>query len=289
MRVRSFSYRSLLPALFAGGLTASAAAQETAKEAKRPDVHFVPTPYEVVDSMLAIADVKKSDRLFDLGSGDGRIVIAAAKRHGTRGVGIDIDPERIKESRANAKKAGVTDKVEFRQADLFETDLSKASVVTLYLLPQLNLRLRPKIYRELQPGSRIASHAFDMGSWEPDTNFTVGYSGVYYWVVPANVGGEWSLTAPGGRQYTLSLTQKFQKVEGKAQRDGQAVKLESARVRGDSVTISLADGGSTLRLQGLVDGGSMSGAIGGSGTNGNGKWTATRKGPAPKLGQETED
>ena len=148
------------------------------------DVPFVPTPEKVVERMLEIAKVGPNDLVYDLGSGDGRIVIAAAKKHGARGVGIDIDPERVKEARANARSAGVSDRVEFREADLFKTDLSEATVVTLYLLSSVNLQLRPKLLSELKPGTRIVSHAFDMGDWKPLRTEKVGSSTVYYWVVP---------------------------------------------------------------------------------------------------------
>ncbi len=147
-------------------------------------MHFVPTPEAVVAEMLKVAKVGKNDVLYDLGSGDGRIPITAAKKYGTRGVGVDIDPERIQEANANAKAAGVTDKVKFIQGNLFEIDLSKATVVTLYLLNSLNLKLRPKLLSELKPGTRIVSHSFDMGDWKPLKTLNVDRSKVYYWVVP---------------------------------------------------------------------------------------------------------
>jgi ubiquinone/menaquinone biosynthesis C-methylase UbiE len=148
------------------------------------DVPFVPTPTKVVDRMLEIAQVGPNDVVYDLGSGDGRIVITAAKKHGARGVGIDIDPERIREARDNARSAGVSDRVQFREGDLFKTDLSEATVVTLYLLSSVNLQLRPKLLKELKPGTRIVSHAFDMGDWKPIKTEKVGSSTVYYWIVP---------------------------------------------------------------------------------------------------------
>ncbi|MEB3338832.1 MAG: methyltransferase domain-containing protein [Leptolyngbyaceae bacterium] len=154
---------------------------------RTPDVVYVPTPQQVVDQMLKVANVKKDDVLYDLGSGDGRIVITAAQRFGTRGVGIDIDPQRIQEARQNAQKAGVSDLVEFRQQDLFKTDLREATVVTLYLLPELNLKLRPKLFQELKPGTRVVSHAFDMGDWKPDQTLKVDGRTVYYWVIPEKV------------------------------------------------------------------------------------------------------
>ena len=148
-----------------------------------PDVVYVPTPQEVVDVMLEMADVGPDDVLYDLGSGDGRIPITAASRWGTRGVGIDIDPDRIREANAGARKAGVTDKVEFIEGDMFDADLSDATVVTLYLLPRLNLRLRPTLLA-LEPGTRIVTHNYHMGDWEPQAQRIVGDSVVYFWEVP---------------------------------------------------------------------------------------------------------
>ena len=155
-----------------------------ATEPRRPDVHFVPTPDDIVDAMLEVANVSANDVLYDLGSGDGRIPIAAAKKFGTRGIGIDIDPERIKEANANLKSAGVGDKVKFIQGDLFLQDLSQATVITLYLLPELNLRLRPTLLK-LKPGTRIVSHDFDMGDWKPEKSLKVGKGTVFFWTVPS--------------------------------------------------------------------------------------------------------
>jgi len=155
-------------------------------QVRTPDVIYVPTPPEVVAEMLKVANVTKNDVIYDLGSGDGRIVITAAKERGARGVGIDIDPERIREANENARAAGVTDKVKFLQKDLFETDIHEATVVTLYLLPSLNVKLRPKLFKELRPGTRIVSHSFDMGDWKPDQVIDVDGRTVYYWVIPAN-------------------------------------------------------------------------------------------------------
>ncbi|MBL1177799.1 MAG: class I SAM-dependent methyltransferase [Pantanalinema sp. GBBB05] len=153
---------------------------------RSPDVVYVPTPTAVVNEMLRLANVQSDDVVYDLGSGDGRIVITAAQERGARGIGIDINPQRIREANENAQKAGVTDRVQFRQADLFETDFRDATVVTLYLLPDLNLKLRPKLLRELKPGTRIVSHAFDMGDWKPEKVVEVEGRTVYYWVVPEN-------------------------------------------------------------------------------------------------------
>jgi precorrin-6B methylase 2 len=148
------------------------------------DVPYVPTPQQVVDRMLELARVGKNDILYDLGCGDGRIVVTAAKAHGARCTGIDIDPERIAEAKQNAQKAGVTDRVTFRQANLFETDLSPATVVTLYLLPSINTKLRPRLWKQLKVGSRVVSHAFDMGpEWPAEKTETVDGRTIYYWTI----------------------------------------------------------------------------------------------------------
>jgi tRNA G37 N-methylase Trm5 len=165
--------------------TAGLLAQATAP-ARSPDVPYVPTPQNVVDAMLKLGEVKKGDVLFDLGSGDGRIVVTAAKSYGVKGTGIDINPERIQEANENAKKEGVTDRVRFLNQDLFEADIKDATVVTLYLLPSINLKLRPKLWKDLKPGTRIVSHSFDMGDWAPEKKIEVDGRYLYLWRVPAN-------------------------------------------------------------------------------------------------------
>ncbi len=180
MRLRTISSMAVLLCL----LAVACGAQQP-KALRPPDVIFVPTPQEVVQGMLKLADVQKGDVVYDLGCGDGRIVVAAAKDFGARGVGIDINPERIAESVANAKAAGVTGAVTFRNEDLFEADIKEASVVTLYLLPSLNLKLRPKLWSELKPGTRVVSQSFDMGDWQPEKEVEIGGHTVYLWKVPA--------------------------------------------------------------------------------------------------------
>ena len=160
-----------------------AAAQNAPAPARTPDVPYVPTPPEVVDAMLRMAKVTKGDVIYDLGSGDGRIVIAAAKKYGATGVGIDINPTLVAEAKANAEKEGVADKVTFIEGDLFKQDLSKATVVTLYLLSSINLKLRPTLL-DLKPGTRIVSHAFDMGDWRPEKTEYVDGRAVHFWTVP---------------------------------------------------------------------------------------------------------
>jgi ribosomal protein L11 methylase PrmA len=174
--------RLFLLALIVGVVT-SAAGQSVATQ--QPDVVFVPTPQEVVDKMLELAKVGKGDVLYDLGCGDGRIPVTAAKRFGIRGVGIDIDPQRIKEATENARKNGVSGLVQFRQEDLFKAHFRQATVVTLYLLPELNVKLRPRLLAELKPGTRIVSHQFDMGTWKPERKLELNGRTIYLWTVPA--------------------------------------------------------------------------------------------------------
>jgi SAM-dependent methyltransferase len=151
---------------------------------RSPDVIYVPTPPEVVDEMLRVAEVKKGDVLYDLGSGDGRIPIAAAKKYGIRAVGIDIDAERIWEAQQNARGAGLDGRVEFRREDLFQASFGEATVVTLYLLPQLNVKLRPRLWAELKPGTRVVSHQFDMGDWKPEKTIELSGRTIYFWTIP---------------------------------------------------------------------------------------------------------
>ncbi len=179
MKKAKTSFYSLLLFVFAA---TSAMAQATAPVAL--DVPYVPTEQAVVDAMLKVAKVSKNDVVYDLGCGDGRIVITAAKKYGATGTGIDINPERIKEAKENARQANVTNKVTFREGNLFETDFSKASVVTLYLLPEVNMKLRPILLKQLKPGSRIVSHDFDMGDWVPEETIQMDGATIYFWTVP---------------------------------------------------------------------------------------------------------
>jgi len=165
--------------------SAAVMAGDQAVAQRQPDVVFVPTPQEVVDAMLKLANVHQGDVLYDLGCGDGRIPVSAAKQYGVRAIGIDIDPQRIQEANENAKRAGVTQLVQFRRGDLFKADFKEASVVTLYLLPELNVKLRPRLLAELKPGTRIVSHQFDMGTWKPDrkVELSAGRT-IYLWTIP---------------------------------------------------------------------------------------------------------
>jgi SAM-dependent methyltransferase len=164
---------------------AQAPAQEATRPARKLDVWYVATPQEVVDRMLVMATIRPLDVVYDLGCGDGRMVITAAKKYGVRGVGVDLDPKRIREARANARAAGVEKLVTFKVGDMFETDVTEANVVLLYLLPELNRRLKPKFFEQLRPGARVVSHDFDMGrDWPPDQYVKLGQDGIYLWVMP---------------------------------------------------------------------------------------------------------
>jgi len=176
--------RKFLAGLGALSLSGLVGAQERGAALRGPDVIFVPTPNEVVATMLRMAAVTNKDTVYDLGCGDGRIVITAAQKYGARGVGIDIDPERVAEATENVAKAGVADRVKIIRGDLFEADISAATVVTLYLLTDLNLKLRPKLLRDLNPGTRVVSHAFSMGDWKPERTAEVSGTTVYLWRIP---------------------------------------------------------------------------------------------------------
>jgi ubiquinone/menaquinone biosynthesis C-methylase UbiE len=178
--------RLLLALLAAAALTLPACAQQavTGAPARSPDVPYVPTKQEVVEEMLRMAGVKPGDVVYDLGCGDGRIVVTAAQKFGARGVGVDIDPRRIAEATANAQRAGVEKQVTFRVGDLFEADIRDATVVTLYLLPDVNLRLKPKLLRDLKPGTRVVSHDFSMGDdWKPERTLRLGNDWIYFWTI----------------------------------------------------------------------------------------------------------
>jgi len=173
-----------LNAILAGAMFVVAAGAQTTTT-PHLDVPYVPSPNPVVNGMLKLADVKKGDVVYDLGCGDGRIVITAAKEFGAHGVGVDINPERVQEARANAKSAAVEELVKFEENDLFKANIGDATVVTLYLLPDVNVRLRPKLLKELKPGTRIVSHSFDMGDWKPEREEVVDGRHIYLWTVPA--------------------------------------------------------------------------------------------------------
>lgn len=204
------------------------------------DVPFVPTPMEVVAEMLRMAEVRPGDIVYDLGCGDGRIVITAAREMGARGVGIDKNPRRIDECLANARSAGVMGQVRFLKEDLFTADIREATVVTMYLLQEVNQRLRPRLLRELRPGARIVSHNYDLRGWRPDQAVTRGSHSVYGWVVPANVTGIWTWEESGSERTrgALSLAQRFQDVAGEVNIGGFRFMLTESVLRGDRLRIA---------------------------------------------------
>ena len=264
------------------------------------DVPFVPTPPAVVDTMLKMAGVGPRDFVIDLGSGDGRILIAAAKKHGARGFGVEIDSALVGASRREAQRQGVADRVEFREQNLFITELEPATVLTLYLYPRLLVQLRPRMFEQLKPGVRIVSHDFDMERWSPDARATVPVpdkpygppsSEVYLWIVPANAAGtwQWRLAGAAAADYELALSQAFQMLEGRLLIDGRPGRLEEGRMRGDEIRFILtaeADG-RTLRQEfsGRVSGDTISGKVKHAGGESEWKATRTRRGSI-SLGDE---
>lgn len=223
------------------------------------DVPYVPTPEKVVERMLDLADVQPSDYVIDLGSGDGRIVIAAAKR-GASGHGIDLDPERIAEARERAKKEGVANQIMFMEQDIFKTDFSEASVITMYLLSSVNKKLRPKLLDKLQPGTEIVSHSFDMGEWEPDKEIVVSDENgtethdIFYWVVPAKVNGTWNWTH-NGTQFSMDVRQKFQEITvNLTNGNGTSFNINKAQLQGKRITIQASNGNQRYILSGRVEG-----------------------------------
>ncbi len=256
---RQFRVRSWVAVLLMMVLSMPAGAQK-----REPDIRFVPTPQETVEAMLETARVNENDIVYDLGCGDGRFVITAAQKYGARGVGVDIDPERVKESTHYAKEQGVTDRVKFIEGDLFETDIREATVVTLYLFWDLNVKLRPKLLSELKPGSRVVSYYFDMDDWRPDKKG----EGFYYWVVPAKVAGQWQWSfngTDGEKQHQLRLEQKYQVIDGAVSSSDKEVRLQNPKLEGDQLSfhvVSESQGSSvTMRFKGRVAGETITGTV----------------------------
>jgi SAM-dependent methyltransferase len=267
----------------------------------RADVPYVPTPESVVDVMLKLANVGPRDFVVDLGSGDGRILIAAAKKRGARGFGVDIDGALVHEARREAQRQGVAARVEFLEQNLVITDIDRASVLTLYLSSSLMMQLRPRFFRELRPGTRIVSHDFDMEGWQPDARVTVPVPGkpygppsseVYFWVVPANAAGHWRWRSPPGHaaaDVELALSQTFQMLEGALQAGAGRGRMEQGRMRGDEIRFILSAevDGRPLRQEysGRVSGDTISGRVNLAGGEFDWKATRTRRGSI-KLGGE---
>jgi len=242
------------------------------------DVVWVPTPQALVDKMLDMAKLTPQDFVMDLGSGDGRTVITAARR-GARALGIEYNPNMVELSQKNAAAAGVTARATFQNADLFETDFSKAQVITMFLLPSINMKLRPKIL-ELRPGTRIVSNTFTMEDWEADEISSMDGRRAYFWLVPANVMGNWTLEtqgSAGGQKVDLTFEQVFQKLSGTVTLGPIHAGLREARLRGSAISFSYVDQAALRRdFNGRVTGGRMEGSFRDE-KGGEGRWSATKK------------
>ena len=243
-----------------GALVAAAAARAPVRA---DEVPYVQTPQNVVDAMLELGGVRGNDFLIDLGSGDGRIVITAAKKFGTRGLGIDYDPSLVERSTRLAREAGVAERVTFVKKDIFDTDLAPATVITMYLLPEVNLQLRPRLLSTLRPGTRIVSHDWDMGDWEPDGKTEViapdkpvgvlKQSTIYLWIIPARAEGRWRTRVPlpsGLAEVMLDIDQQFQALSGTARIGSRELPIERAFLRGPLVFMRFGDGDEAVRFQG---------------------------------------
>lgn len=226
----------LLTSALMAGLLPIFVAQSTAQDL---DVPYVPTPNDVVEQMLMMADVGPGDYVIDLGSGDGRIVIAAAKR-GAVGHGVDLNPERISEARENAQTEGVDDRIVFLQEDIFETDFSRASVVTMYLLTSVNRKLRPTLLENLRPGTQVVSHSFDMGDWKPDNFRRYANRNIYFWVIPAKMGEKWQWETDN-KQFTMAAKQEFQEINVQMYIGNRGLTTEEATLRGERINLIVLD------------------------------------------------
>jgi hypothetical protein len=274
----SFAARALaLLAAVALALPAAAQAKEYEPQVGQAgkDVIWVPTPDEVVDRMLRMAQVTANDYVVDLGAGDGKIAIAAAKKFGARSLGIEFNPEMAKHAQRNIEKAGLTGKARVVQGDIFASDFTQATVVTMYLLPGLNMKLRPQILA-MRPGTRVVSHSFNMEDWEADEISSLDGRRAYLWVVPANVGGSWTLEAAGERT-ELALEQRFQKLEGTVTLGPVQAGLREPRLRGFQIGFAYVDNNGVRRdFTGRVSGGRMEGSFRAE-SGAEGRWTATKK------------
>jgi hypothetical protein len=266
--------------LFLSLFAALAAAQFTPQVGQAgKDVIWVPTPDDVVERMLIMAQVTPNDFVWDLGAGDGKIAIMAAKKFGARAIGIEYNPEMVKHANENAQKAGVAGtgqgKATIRHGDIFATDFTQATVVTLYLLPALNMKLRPQIL-SMRPGTRVVSHSFSMEDWEADEISTLDGRRAYFWIVPANVMGNWNLDA-GGQSHDLTLEQTFQKVSGTLAFGPIHAGLRDVKLRGTAISFAYVDQNRVRRdFTGRVSGGKMEGSFRDE-KGAEGKWTAAKK------------
>lgn len=262
------------------------APQVYAVEIERTGGPYVPTPQVVVDQMLSFAKVGADDFVIDLGSGDGVIVLTAARQLKARGFGVEIDPDLVKRSNNEAKRLGVADRAQFQVQDVFKADLSRATVLTLYLLPDMMKKLTAKVYSELRPGARVVSHDYHFGAWQHDDEISfdvpekeyingVPKATLYLWIVPAKVGGDWRIALADGRQYDARLSQEYRNFSGTVTLEGRNVEMQQQSLRGTDIGYTLVAGGTRQIFKGRVTGDKMEGTVdlgGGKSV----KWTATR-------------
>ena len=277
--------RGFLWAFAAAVLAAAPAAYAQQKDFKPhvgqqgKDVVWVPTPDEVVERMLNMAQAKPEDYVIDLGAGDGKIAIAAAKKFGARSLGVEYNPDMVAHAQRNAQAAGVLGKAQIVQGDIFVTDFTQATVLTLYLLPSLNMKLRPQILA-MRPGTRVVAHAFNMEDWEPDETSDVDGRRVYLWIVPASVAGRWALELSGAgasEKLSLNVDQRFQKIEGVAYLGSILAGLREPRLSGFRISFAYVDNHGVRRdFAGRVTGSTMEGSFR-TDSGAEGRWTATRK------------
>ena len=274
--------RRAVAVLALAAFAATAAAQAQKKEEFTPqvgqagkDVIWVPTPEELVERMLRMAQTTPNDFVIDLGSGDGRIAIAAAKKFNARSMGIEYNPDMVEVSNRNAAKEGVAGKARFVKADIFESDFSQATVITMYLLPGLNLKLRPKLL-DMKPGTRIVSHQFNMDDWQPDEVTNIDGRRAYFWLIPAKVAGTWRFQS-GSDGLDVTLEQKYQTLEGTVKLGTVNAGLRDARLAGDKISFAFVDQGGVRRdFTGKVSGNTMEGTMKLE-TGPESRWTATKR------------
>jgi hypothetical protein len=274
---------SLRLLLLLASLIIATSCSTTPEEKTEPDVIFVPTPHRVVREMLKLADVKKDDVVYDLGSGDGRVVIAAARDFAARGVGIELDQRLVSASIENAKHANVAERVRFYGQDMFKADISEATVVTLFLLSEMNKMLAPKFLKELKPGTRIVSHLFEMGDWKPDITLKAYHSTIHLWLVPADVNGDWGISVvneEGTWQCAVTIQQDYQKLH--ARKNSRKIRFREMKLYGREISMLIEDDSSGrksfITLEGLVREDTMEGIahITGGSSTGKYSWMGVR-------------
>jgi phospholipid N-methyltransferase len=250
----------------------AAAHAATPADVERTGGAYVPTPQVVVDQMLRMANVKEQDFVMDLGSGDGIIVLSAGQQYKAQGIGVEIDPDLVKLSNERARSLGIADRVRFVQEDVFQADLSKVSVLTLYLLPEMMLRLQSKLFNELAPGSRVVSHDYSLGGWQPDDQIVFPVPEkefingapraiVSIWYVPAKIAGTWQIKVDGGPSYELNLRQHFQSVDGRATEGGKTAHPVTLVLHGSDVSFALPEAKGAARFTGRISGNSAEGSV----------------------------